>query len=235
MDLAVFLTNCQNTIGYKFNDPTILRTALTHSSGADTPELSNERMEFLGDSVLGHVICEYLFRTFPKMLEGEMTKIKSSVVSRMTCHKVALEIGLDKFLIVGRGLSRVSHLPNSIFANAMESLIAAIFLDGGLESAREFILKTFRHEIDKMLADSNANNFKSTLQHHSQKLLNCTPEYILLEIKGPEHFKSFHVSVRIGKKIFPSAWGSTKKEAEQRAAENAFATLQGDPPTYIDF
>jgi ribonuclease-3 len=234
MDLAIFLANCQNTIGYTFNDPTILRTALTHSSGADFPELSNERMEFLGDSVLGHVICEYLFRTFPKMLEGEMTKIKSAVVSRSTCHKVALEIGLDKFLIVGRGLSRVSHLPNSIFANATESLIAAIFLDGGLQSAREFILKTFRHEIDKMIADCNANNYKSTLQHHSQKLLGCTPEYVLLEIKGPEHFKSFHVYVRIGKKIFPSAWGSTKKEAEQRAAENSLAILKDEPPPYLD-
>ncbi|MDR1484947.1 MAG: ribonuclease III [Planctomycetaceae bacterium] len=234
MDLVIFLANCQSKIGYTFHDPTILRTALTHSSGADVPELSNERMEFLGDSVLGHVMCEYLFLTFPKMLEGEMTKIKSSVVSRSTCHKVALEIGLDKFLIVGRGLSRVSRLPNSIFANAMESLIAAIFLDGGLESAREFILKTFRNEIDKMIADCNANNYKSTLQHHSQKLLGCTPEYMLLEIKGPEHFKSFHVSVRINKKIFPSAWGSTKKEAEQRAAENALAVLQGESPPYLN-
>jgi ribonuclease-3 len=234
MDLAVFLANCQNKIGYTFNDPSILRTALTHSSGADVPELSNERMEFLGDSVLGHVICEYLFRSFSKMLEGEMTKIKSAVVSRSTCHKVALEIGLDQFLIVGRGLSRVNRLPNSILANAMESLIAAIFLDGGLESAREFILKTFRSEIDKMIADCNANNFKSTLQHHSQKLLGCTPEYVLLEIKGPEHFKSFHVSVRIGKKTFPSAWGSTKKEAEQRAAENALAIIQNEAPPYLN-
>ncbi|MDR2170396.1 MAG: ribonuclease III [Planctomycetaceae bacterium] len=234
MDLVVFLTNCQNKIGYNFNDPMILRTALTHSSGADVPELSNERMEFLGDSVLGHVICEYLFRNFPKMLEGEMTKIKSAVVSRSTCHKIAMEIGLDKFLIVGRGLSRVSRLPNSIFANAMESLIAAIFLDGGLELAREFILRTFRNEIDKMLADSNANNYKSTLQHHSQKLLGCTPEYILLAITGPEHFKAFHVSVRIGKKLFPSAWGGTKKEAEQRAAENALAILKNELPPYVD-
>ncbi|MDR1054028.1 MAG: ribonuclease III [Planctomycetaceae bacterium] len=234
MDLVVFLANCQDKIGYKFNDQAILRTALTHSSGADMPELSNERMEFLGDSVLGHVICEYLFRTFPKMLEGEMTKIKSSVVSRSSCHKVALEIGLDKFLIVGRGLSRVSHLPNSIFANAMESLIAAIFLDGGLESARTFILKTFQNEIEIMVADCNANNYKSTLQTHSQKILGCIPEYILLEIKGPEHFKSFHVSVKIGKKTFPSAWGSTKKEAEQRAAENTLSVLQGELPPYLD-
>ncbi|MDR1477653.1 MAG: ribonuclease III [Planctomycetaceae bacterium] len=228
------MTNCQNEIGYKFNDQTILRTALTHSSSADTPELSNERMEFLGDSVLGHVMCEYLFRSFPKMLEGEMTKIKSSVVSRSTCHKIATEIGLDKFLIVGRGLSKVNRLPNSIFANAMESLIAAIFLDGGLEAARKFILETFKSEIEKMLADCNANNYKSTLQTHSQKILGCIPEYKLLEIKGPEHFKSFHVSVQIGEKNFPSAWGSTKKEAEQRAAENALSILQGEPPPYLD-
>ncbi|MDR1925105.1 MAG: ribonuclease III [Planctomycetaceae bacterium] len=233
MELDIFLTNCQDKIGYKFNNPAILQTALTHSSGADTPEMSNERMEFLGDSVLGHVICEYLFRSFPKMLEGEMTKIKSAVVSRTTCHKIAIEIGLDKFLIVGRGLSRISHIPNSIFANAMESFIAAIFLDGGLDAARNFILKVFRHEINKMIADCNASNYKSTLQQYSQKHYGCTPEYMLLEIKGPEHFKSFNVSVKIAQRTFPATWGSTKKEAEQRAAENALAILHGDPPLYI--
>jgi ribonuclease-3 len=233
MDLYTFLTNCQTQLGYQFRDLKLLRKALTHSSGADTPLDSNERMEFLGDSVLGYVICNYLFATFPEMLEGDMTKIKSAVVSRVTCQNICKRLGLDKFLILGRGLGRSLRVPDSIFANAMESFIAAIYLDGGLEEARKFILKEFREEIEKMLQNHDADNFKSVLQHRSQKYLGHTPEYKLIEVNGPEHHKAFHIGVQIGEQTFPAAWGATKKEAEQRAAENAIAILQGDPPPYI--
>jgi ribonuclease-3 len=140
---------------------------------------------------------------------------------------------LDKFLILGRGLGRSSHVPDSIFANAVESFIAAIYLDRGLEEARRFILKVFREEIDKMLQNHDADNYKSVLQHYSQKYLGHTPEYKMLEVTGPEHRKSFNVGVRIGDQIFPSAWGAAKKEAEQRAAENALAVIQGDLPPYV--
>jgi ribonuclease-3 len=233
MELRHFLDNCQKRIGYRFTNTEHLRTALTHSSGADTPQASNERMEFLGDSVLGYVICDHLFRAHPDMQEGDMTKIKSAVVSRATCQKVAKEIGIEECLILGRGLSRAQRIPLSILANTMESLIAAIYLDGGLEPVREFILRIFRGEIDKMLEDHDADNYKSVLQHLSQKRLGQTPEYVLLEIKGPEHYKTFHVKVRIGKKDYPAAWGATKKEAEQRAAENAFYILNGEEPPYL--
>jgi ribonuclease-3 len=233
MDLDTFLTNCQKQVGYTFRNPELLRTALTHSSGADSPQCSNERMEFLGDSILGYVICNYLFDTFPNMLEGDMTKIKSAVVSRATCQLVCKRLGLDKFLILGRGLGRSSQVPDSIFANTVESFIAAIYLDSGLEEARRFILKVFREEIDKMLQNHDADNYKSVLQHHSQKYLGQTPEYKMIEVTGPEHRKSFHVGVRIGDQSFPSAWGATKKEAEQRAAENTWAVIHGNPPPYI--
>ena len=233
MELQRFLDNCQRRIGYRFANTTYLRTALTHSSGADTPQTSNERMEFLGDAVLGYVICDYLFHSHPDMLEGDMTKIKSAVVSRATCQKIAKRIGMDECLILGRGLSRSNRIPLSILANTMESLIAAIYLDGGIAPAREFILRIFREEIDKMLVDHDADNYKSVLQHITQKRFGQTPEYILLEITGPEHCKSFHVKVRIGKKDHPAAWGATKKEAEQRAAENAFFVLNGEEPPYL--
>ncbi len=233
MELKNFLKNCQAELGLDFANTELLRISLTHSSGADTPQDSNERMEFLGDSVLGYVICDYLFAQFPDMLEGDMTKIKSSVVSRATCEDVCRRIGLDKFLILGRGLGRSGRIPGSILANAMESVIAAVYLDAGLEKTRQFILTAFRSDIDKMLADHDADNFKSLLQHHSQKFLGHSPEYKLHEVKGPDHHKSFNVGVRIGDKVFPSAWGATKKEAEQRAAENALAVIQGDPPPYL--
>ncbi len=233
MELQRFLDNCQARIEYKFKETEHLRVALTHSSGADTPQTSNERMEFLGDSVLGYVICDYLFQHHPDMLEGDMTKIKSAVVSRATCQKVAKQIGMDEFLILGRGLSRVHKIPLSILANTMESLIAAIYLDGGVVPARDFILRVFHDEIEKMVGNHDADNFKSVLQHVAQKRLGQSPEYRILEIKGPEHHKTFHVSVRIGKNEFPAAWGATKKEAEQRAAENAFCILNDEEPPYL--
>ncbi len=233
MELEKFLSNCQERIGYRFSDTVHLRTALTHSSGADTPQTSNERMEFLGDSVLGYVICDHLFHFHPDMLEGDMTKIKSAVVSRATCQRIAKQIGMDEFLIVGRGLTRTQRMPLSILANTMESLIAAIYLDGGIDPAKDFILRAFREEIDKMLADHDADNHKSVLQHVAQKRLGRSPEYKILEISGPEHHKTFHVEVRIAGNAYPPAWGGTKKEAEQHAAENALCVLNNEEPRFL--
>ena len=233
MDLERFLANCQAQMGYTFRNKELLRTALTHASGADTPIASNERMEFLGDSILSYVICDYLFTRLPNTLEGEMTKVKSSVVSRVTCQKICKQLGLDKFLILGRGLGRSNNIPDSIFANTLESFIAAIYLDGGMEEARKFILKVFLKDIDEMLQDSDAHNHKSVLQHHCQKHMGIIPEYKILNIRGPEHRKTFNVEVRVGEQYFPSAWGVTKKEAEQRAAENALAILHDLPVPYL--
>ncbi len=142
-------------------------------------------------------------------------------------------MGLETFLILGRGLGKSGKIPGSILANALESFIAAVYLDLGLETAREFILRVFRGEIEKMLDDHDADNFKSVLQHHAQKYLGLSPLYKLIEITGPEHHKAFQVGVRIGETVFPSAWGATKKEAEQRAAENALAVLNGNVPPYL--
>lgn len=233
MDLNAFLNHCQTQVGYRFRDPALLRTALTHLSGADTPQESNERMEFIGDAVLGFVICDHLYQTYPDMLEGDMTKIKSAVVSRVTCRKICKKIGLDRYLILGRGLCRTPRLPDSVLANTVESFIAAIYLDGGFEAARRYILEVFHEELQKMLADHDADNYKSLLQHHAQKHLGHSPEYRLIEVRGPDHHKVFNVGVRIGGRDFPSAWGGTKKEAEQRAAENAMAVLNGEPPPYL--
>ena len=233
MDLETFLENCQSQLGYSFRDTTLLRTALTHASGADTPILSNERMEFLGDSVLAYVICDYLYERLPNTLEGDMTKVKSAVVSRATCHKICKQLGLDKFLILGRGLGCSNRIPDSIFANTLESFIAAVYLDGGMESARKFILHVFQEEIGEMLQDGDAHNHKSVLQHHCQKFEGHIPEYKVLSVQGPEHRKTFNVQVCVGKRVFPPAWGVTKKEAEQRAAENALAVLHGLSVPYL--
>jgi ribonuclease-3 len=190
-------------------------------------------MEFLGDAVLGYVICNHLYERLPNTPEGEMTKVKSSVVSRSTCQKICKQLGLDKFLILGRGLGCSNKIPDSIFANTLEAFIAAVFLDGGMDEARKFVLRVFRDDIAEMLKDSDAHNHKSVLQHHCQKYEGHIPEYKVLAVQGPEHRKSFNIQVRVGSRTFPSAWGVTKKEAEQRAAENALAVLHDLPVPYL--
>ena len=234
MELEKFLANCQSHMGYTFRNKDLLRTALTHASGADTPAQSNERMEFLGDAVLGYVICDYLYKKLPNTLEGDMTKVKSSVVSRSTCQKVCKQLGLDKFLILGRGLGSSAKIPDSIFANTLEAFIAAVYLDGGMESVREFVLRIFQPDIAEMLKDCDAHNHKSVLQHYCQKHHGFIPEYKILEVRGPEHRKTFHIQVRVDTQSFPAAWGITKKEAEQRAAENALAVLHDLPVPYVE-
>src|SRR5262245_10381821 len=138
---AEILKECQETIGYTFRQPELLRAALTHTSGANTRLASNERMEFLGDSVLGLVACEQLYLRFPDYQEGDMTKIKSVVVSRRTCARISRLLHLGEHVFMGRGMGHHGVVPPSILADVYESLVAAIYLDGGLEAARPFILK----------------------------------------------------------------------------------------------
>lgn len=216
---------CQVALGYLFNDPDLLRAALTHSSSADTRADSNERLEFLGDAVLGLVVCQTLFERLPDSMEGELTKIKSAVVSRRTCAVVAERMSLPDALIVGQGMEPGVALPKSLAAGALESVIAAIYLDGGLEAAREFILTQMGPDLDEACNSEHQFNYKSQLQQYAQKQLNGTPVYELLDEQGPDHAKCFEVAVSLGYKQFPGAWGPSKKEAEQKAARTALVAL----------
>src|SRR5262245_46003654 len=212
---------CEQKIGYRFRDRSMLRNALTHASGAQHRLASNERLEFLGDAILGAVICEILFHRFPEYLEGELTKIKSVVVSRQTCAKVSEALGMDQFLLLGKGMSLASGLPPSLLADVFESLVAAIYLDGGHDAARAFLDAHIVPEIDAAVGSENAGNYKSLLQHFAQREFGTTPNYQLLDEKGPDHSKCFQMSAVIGRKRYAAAWGRNKKEAEQRAAHNA--------------
>src|SRR5437868_5535030 len=133
---AEILEECQNAIGYHFRQPELLRAALTHASGANTRLASNERMEFLGDAVLGLVVCEQLYLRFPDYQEGDLTKIKSVVVSRRTCARISKQLNLGDYLFMGRHMNAHAVVPPSMQADVYESLVAAIYLDGGLEQAR---------------------------------------------------------------------------------------------------
>ncbi len=212
------LEACQDRIGYRFNDPTLLQAALTHASSANHRRDSNERMEFLGDAVLGLVVCQALYERLPNALEGDMTKIKSAVVSRQACARVAEKLHLTVGLVLGQGMDSGDHLPRSLAAGTLEAVIAAIYLDGGLEPARTFILQHMDDELRTTSASQNQFNYKSQLQQWAQRAMSATPVYELLDEKGPDHAKCFEVAVSISKRQFPSAWGPTKKEAEQKAA-----------------
>jgi ribonuclease III len=226
---AQILEECQNALGYRFIHLELLRSALTHTSGADTRLASNERMEFLGDSVLGLVCCEQLYLRFPEYQEGDLTKIKSAVVSRRTCAHISRQLSLGEYLFMGKGMHFQAAIPANLLADVYESLVGAIFLDGGLEPAKEFILKYLNPEIEQVAEAAHAGNYKSLLQQVAQKEFNATPQYHLLDEKGPDHSKCFKLSAVIGRYHYPAAWGRTKKEAEQKAAMNALAMINGEP------
>jgi ribonuclease-3 len=226
---AEILEDCQNAIGYQFKQPDLLRAALTHASGANTRLASNERLEFLGDAVLGLVVCEQLFLRFPDYQEGDLTKIKSVVVSRRTCARISRQLNLGEFLFLGKGMHVGTHVPSNMQADVYESMVAAIYLDGGLEAAREFILRFMGPEIEQVAEGAHGGNFKSVLQQVGQREFGSTPQYVLLDEKGPDHSKCFKVAAQIGRHTYAGAWGRNKKEAEQKAAMNALAQISGDP------
>jgi ribonuclease-3 len=219
------LRQIEQTIGYEFSDKEILAKAFTHSSAVDNRLLSNERLEFLGDSVLAVVICQTLFERFPGYLEGDLTKIKSMLVSRGTCAKISRKLGLHKFLKVGKGMVSSRALSGSLAAGVIETTIGAIYMDGGFEVAHTFILRIFGSLIDGSDAQQAQGNYKSLLQQYAQEKYNTAPVYVLLDEKGPDHNKCFELGVVVDDQHFTSAWGTNKKEAEQKAAFNALVEL----------
>ncbi|MCH2135718.1 MAG: ribonuclease III [Phycisphaerales bacterium] len=224
------LDTAESLLGYSFNDRQFLSRALTHASSADCRLQSNERMEFLGDAVLGLVVVEYLHATYPDLLEGDLTKIKSSVVSRRTCAEAAIELGLEGLLVLGKGMGQSERLPASVAAAAWEAAIGAIYLDGGLEPARVFILDALRQRIEAGIELGHHHNYKSMLQQHAQRTFNRSPVYAVLDEQGPDHAKCFEVAVTIDGRQFPGRWGASKKRAEQEAALSALQTLGLMPP-----
>ena len=221
------LEACEAALGYQFHDKALLRWCRTHASASKTRLESNERLEFLGDSILGAVVCELLFEQFPTSDEGELTRIKSIVVSRMTCAIIARELDLERFLVVGRGVSSTARTPGSILAALLEALIGGIYLDGGFAAARAVIREKLASKIESAAMSETGVNFKSLLQHLSQKNYGLTPIYAVLDERGPDHSKCFQISAVINGNAYPGAWGPSKKSAEQRAAHNALAAIEG--------
>ena len=228
------IARCEERFGYRFQDPALLIEAITHSSIADNRLNSNERLEFLGDSILGFVVSEHLFHRFPDLLEGDLTKIKSYVVSRRVCGQIGKEMKFENLLVVGKGVGSPGQVPASLLANAFESIVGAIYLDGGLAAASEFL----KPHVDRFVLEAVDGgldiNYKSELQQYAQKRFGLPPLYQLLSDAGPDHSKWFRIAAQVDKKAFQPAWGKNKKKAEQQAAANALAELAGKEPPFPD-
>ncbi|MFM9995923.1 MAG: ribonuclease III [Phycisphaerales bacterium] len=216
----------ERSLGYTFRNADLLALALRHASVSDDPLQSNERMEFLGDSVLGLIVSHRLYERFPALLEGELTKIKSAAVSRQTCALIARSLGLEELLVLGKGMQGANGpMPQSLAAAVFESLIAAVYLDAGYERARSFVLPLIDPLLERAASSGHQENFKSVLQQHAQQTGQGTPLYRVLDEKGPDHSKCFKVCVELGGKKFPPTWGQAKKQAEQAAALAALREL----------
>lgn len=216
--------NIESAIGHVFSNPQLIVHALTHASLASQRIESNERLELLGDSVLGFVVCEHLYERYKAADEGELTKIKSFLVSRRKCADYAREAGLVKFLALGKGLAGGS-MPASVAAAAFEAIIAAIYLDGGMDPARAFVMRYVEPHVDSTERMGHQMNFKSVLQQVTQSKELGAPTYLVVDQRGPDHEKSFEICVVFGKRRFQSACAGNKKDAEQAAALLALREL----------
>ncbi|NLM97049.1 MAG: ribonuclease III [Halanaerobiaceae bacterium] len=224
------LQELEKKINIEFSDKKILQRALTHKSfsneNSNLKLRDNERLEFLGDSVLSIVISTYIFDNFPDYPEGELAKMRSVIVSEPILAKIAREINLGKYLLLGRG-EELSGGRNrdSILSDAMEALIAAIYLEKGIDKAREFIISLFEENIKEVEKGKYIHDYKTILQELIQKKSTDRPVYVVIDEKGPDHNKEFTVEVRHGDRKLGTGSGNSKKEAEQNAARVALETL----------
>ncbi|MFK7760097.1 MAG: ribonuclease III [Phycisphaerales bacterium] len=219
------LMRAQTILGHTFQDQDLLQRAFIHASITDSRLASNERLEFLGDAILGMFVCERIFRRYPDYLEGEMTKIKSLAVSRATCATLSIEAGLDQLIRVGKGMQTQPQLPSSLAAAVTESVIAALYLDGGMDAVVNFLEPLIDPLIESAVDSGHQHNFKSVLQQHVQRLHGVSPSYHILAEKGPDHDKQFKIGVEVTGESFEPSWGQSKKQAEQQAAMNALSAL----------
>ena len=222
----------EQRIGYKFQDRSLLVSAMTHASGAEHRLSSNERLEFLGDAILGAVVCEILYRQYPDYLEGDMTRIKSIVVSRQTCTKLSEALGMQEFLILGKGVVTHPSVPASLLADVFESLVAAIYLDGGDAASRRFITELLGPEIELAAEGETGGNFKSLLQQFAHANTARRRPTSCWTRKGPTTASASRWRRRSAGHRFQPAWGRNKKEAEQRAARNALSQMSGQSPPF---
>lgn len=220
------MDNLQNNLGYHFKNPALLSRALTHSSYANERHVDtgdNERLEFLGDSVLGFITAEYLFANHRDFPEGELTKLRAYAVCEKSLFSYAEEIGLGNYLKLGKGEERTGGRTRpSVLSDAFEAVIAAIYLDGGMDEAKKFVL---RFVVPYVEAKPTFKDYKTMLQEVVQKNQGETLEYVLVSETGPDHDKCFTVEVHLNSNVLGRGVGGSKKKAEQNAAKEALELM----------
>jgi ribonuclease III len=229
--MSTDINQLQSTLGIVFNDPALLKLALTHSSfineNPGTAPVSYERLEFLGDAVLGLVIAEKLYHDLSGAPEGELTRLRAALVRRETLAQIANSFSLGEYLYLGVGEEAGGGRQKPInLAGAFESLIAAIYLDKGLETARTFILNSFGPQVHQQAGQAAGANYKSKLQEVMQAERQITPEYQITSASGPDHDRNFTVEVRVGEEVLGQGSGKSKKSAEMEAARAALKNLK---------
>lgn len=221
------MENLEKKIGYTFKNKELLKTALTHSSFANEQGGNvkyNERLEFLGDSVLGIITAEYLFINHRDFPEGELTKVRSALVCEKALFNFATEIGLGEYLFLGKGEANTGGRERpSILADAFEALIAAIYLDGGMEQAKAFVLRFIKKAQNEAIEVNT--DYKTKLQEIIQKNPEERVEYVIIDETGPDHDKRFIVGVKLNSNIIGKGEGRSKKQAEQLAAKEALRLM----------
>ena len=235
--MSGILEEVQQTIQYSFHYPGLLEEALTHKSHLQGKQdilfKDNERLEFLGDAILSLVVSEYLTQTYPALTEGDLSQSRAHLVRQFSLAQAARRLGLGEFLRLGKGEERTQgREKDSLLANALEAMIAAIYLDGGLNPARSFVLNALKEDL-VVLGQTNQfasrQDYKSQLQEWCQRAFSEIPEYRLIEELGPDHEKIFDVEVSIKGIIRGQGTGHSKKLAEQEAAKQALTRFsQGD-------
>ena len=222
-------TEFENIIGYEFKNKGLLKTALTHSSYANEKHFDgecNERLEFLGDSVLGVITAEYFYHNLNHLPEGEMTKKRAACACEKSLYNFAKEINLGKFILLGRGEENTNGRNRaSILADAFEAVIAAIFMDGGIEPAKKFILGNLSEEVEIASKNVGQKDFKTVLQEKLQINGDVKIEYTIINENGPDHDKTFEAEVSCNNKKLATGIGKTKKQAEMKAAEKALENM----------
>ena len=224
------ISEVEEHIGVSFNEPRVLKTALTHSSYANQhkDEEYNERFEFLGDSILQLCITEYLFLNYKNKSEGELTKIRSLIVCENSLYEIGKKLNLGYFIRMSKGEELTGGRERvSIIADSVEALLAAIYLDKGLEFVKDYILGHFRKIIDKAINNDIILDYKTKLQEEMQKSGEVSIVYELLKYEGPPHRRKFYTSVIVDDKELGTGEGYSKKESEQNAAREALKSLEG--------
>ncbi len=217
------LTKFEENIGYTFNNKNLLKTALTHTSYAYENHLeSNEKLEFLGDSILEFVSSKYLFENYPNLREGEMTKVRAAVVCEESLYKVAKKHNFSDFLFLGKSevLNNGKNRP-AILADSVEAVIAAIYLDLGLESASKFIINNLKDSIEIASKNVGQKDYKTVLQEKLQEVGSVDIKYKIIKEYGPDHDKSFVAQVECNGKVLATGQGKSKKSAQMQAAKKA--------------